>query len=282
MKIKRISLSVCLIITIGYLCCAPSVTANTPDVARPPIGVIDSSIVDIGYSEREILHYNVSWSGGIKIGELRLEKNCLDEENDIYEIRASITTKGGAVHYIYPIKDLHVTKVKGARKLPFHYEVWQDEGYSYNAHRVVEYDQEKHFVSYMKNKKKEGDFQLSGEVNNEFSSFFNSRLMDFTLNKPFIVPTFADKKRVDVAVYPQGRKEFKDTVLGNVSTVEIMPVMQFKGLYDKKGDTIIWYTDDKCRVPVEIKSKIVIGSLTAKLKKYENTNCDLYPEKYRK
>lgn len=276
MKMNHYIIAFYLVIVSCFLWCGPSVLANAPDDSRPPLGVIDSSIVDIGYSERELLHYDVSWSGGIKIGELHLEKNCLDRAEDVFEIRAFITTKGGAVHYVYPIRDLHVTKVKGARKLPYHYEVWQDEGYSYNAHRVFEYDQEKHFVSYTKNKKNEGAFQLSGEVNNEFSSFFNSRLMDFTLNKPFVVPTFADKKRVDVAVYPQGRKEFKDTVLGNVSTVEIMPVMQFKGLYDKKGDTIIWYTDDKCRVPVEIKSKIAIGSLTAKLKKYENPTCDLY------
>jgi len=58
--------------------------------------------------------------------------------------------------------------------------------------------------------------------------------------------------------------------------------MTFKGLYDKKGDTVIWYTDDECRVPVLINSKIVIGSLTATLAVYQNSACTLYDQVFRK
>ena len=72
------------------------------------------------------------------------------------------------------------------------------------------------------------------------------------------------------------KKNLEKTSLGSVSAVEVMPIMNFKGLYDKKGDTVIWYTDDKCRIPVLIKSKIVIGSLTAKLAAYENSACSIY------
>jgi len=54
--------------------------------------------------------------------------------------------------------------------------------------------------------------------------------------------------------------------------------MTFKGLYDKKGDTVIWYTDDECRVPVLITSKIVIGSLTARLAAYDNSACTRYKQ----
>ena len=50
-------------------------------------------------------------------------------------------------------------------------------------------------------------------------------------------------------------------------------IMKFKGLYDKDGDTVIWFTDDECRVPVKINSKILIGSLTAELIEYRNSAC---------
>jgi hypothetical protein len=49
--------------------------------------------------------------------------------------------------------------------------------------------------------------------------------------------------------------------------------MDFKGLYEKSGNTILWLTDDKCRVPVEIHSKIVVGSLVAELVGYTNPAC---------
>ena len=266
-------MAVCSVVTAATEPPETDVTA-----AIIPVGSIDQDLVSYGYSGKEILKYDVSWSGGIKIGELRLEMNAIDGVDDGFEIRAFITTKGGAVHLFYPISDLHVTKVQGLEKLPYHYEVWQEEGYSYTAHRLTEFDQETHNVRYTKDGELKAEYQLDGPVNNEFSSFFNSRLMTFDKDKPFLVPTFADKKRVEVAVHPIGNETIKGTILGDVVTTEIMPVMKFKGLYDKKGDTVIWYTNDKCRVPVKINSKIAIGSLTAKLTEYENPSCDIYSQ----
>jgi Protein of unknown function (DUF3108) len=251
---------------------AASVAAKTV-----PYGVIDPTLLPIGYSGREVLHYDVSWTGGIKIGELHLEVNRLEGTADEFEIRATVTTKNGAVDLIYPIKDLHVTKVRGPKRLPYHYEIWQKEGYRYRAHRVLQYNQEGGEIVYMKNNKLEGVFKIDGETNNEFSSFFNSRLMDFPLGGGFIVPTFADKKRVEVMVNAISEQLLEETLLGAVRTVEIMPVMTFKGLYDKRGDTVIWYTNDECRVPVLINSKIIIGSLTAELAAYDNPACSRYP-----
>lgn len=247
---------------------------NTVDI---PLGVVDPGLLPIGYSGQEILFYDVSWTGGIKIGEMSLEVTELPEIEEGYQIKAVVTTKNGAVNLIYPIEDVHVTTVRGPNRLPYHYEIWQKEGYRYKAHRVIEYDQEKGTVRYRKNEKPGREYHIDGETNNEFSSFFNSRLMPFTIGGKFVVPTFADKKRVEVIVHAVGQKKFPATILGPVNTVAIMPVMTFKGLYDKKGDTVIWYTDDECRVPVRITSKIIIGSLTADLSAYANPACKRYP-----
>ena len=107
-------------------------------------------------------------------------------------------------------------------------------------------------------------FPVAGPVYNEFSSFYRTRSMELIPGRSFMVPTFADKKRNEVKVLVKGREDI-DTVFGRVRTVIVMPQMKFKGLYDKNGDTVIWLTDDECRVPVRINSKILIGSLTADL-----------------
>jgi len=261
---------------------AGSVHAGNDRVSLPvhpalSLGIIDPRFAVVGYSGKESFVYNVSWTGGIKIGELHLEIRNLPEVKEGYEIKARITTKNGALNFIYPIEDVHVTRVRGAEKLPYYYEVWQKEGFKYRAHRIIEYDQKTGHILYRKNDKLEGEYQVDGPTNNEFSAFFNSRLMSFDVGGQFVVPTFADKKRVEVVVNAVSKKRFDRTVIGPVTTVEIMPVMTFKGLYDKKGDTVIWYTDDECRVPVRINSKILIGSLTAELAAYENPACKLYP-----
>ncbi len=270
-----------LIVALLLLSCGIEACAVTDSVksGHPALnlGVIDPRLLPIGYSGSEKFVYDISWSGGIKIGELHLDINALPEVDDGFEIRAFVTTQGSAMDLIYPVADLHVTKVRGLKKLPYHYEVWQKEGYKYQAHRVIEYDQEKGYIRYMKNNKLEGEYLIDGETNNEFSSFFNSRLMTLNIGSQFVVPTFADKKRIEVLVQIITEKELDETIIGPVSTVEIMPIMTFRGLYDKTGDTVIWYTNDECRVPVLINSKIMIGSLTAKLTAYSNPACKLYP-----
>lgn len=251
--------------------------AGANDPKTPQYGIIDPDLQAIGYSGKENLVYDVSWTGGIKIGELHLQISAVPDTDDAYEIRATVTTKNAAIDLIYPIKDVHVTRVRGPKRLPYHYEIWQKEGRNYQAHRVIEFNQETGEIKYTKNEKLDKVYQVEGETNNEFSSFFNSRLMDFPLGGGFIVPTFADEKRVEVVVNAVQLKHFDETLIGSVSTMEIMPIMNFKGLYDKKGDTTIWYTNDECRVPVVINSKIIIGSLTAELTAYENPACTRYP-----
>jgi len=241
-----------------------------------PVGVIDEDLVVIGYSGHEKLSYDVSYTGGIKIGELHLQIDALPGRDDAYKIEALVTTQNGMFSLLYPINDKHVTLVQGSEKLPYQSEIWQKEGYSYTSHKLIEFDQKNGTIRNMKNGKIDHEYIVDGKVNNEFSSFFNSRLMPFEIGKKFIVPTFADKKRVRVVVHAVKKIDFKKTYLGDVQTVEIMPIMTFKGLYDKKGDTVIWYTDDECRVPVRINSKILIGSLTADLTHYENSACARY------
>ena len=89
------------------------------------------------------------------------------------------------------------------------------------------------------------------------------------------MPTFADKKLNEVKVDVKGREEI-DSPFGRVTTLVVQPLMKFKGLFDKDGDTVIWMTDDNCRVPVRINSKILIGSLTAELTSYSNPGCERY------
>lgn len=252
-----------------------------PDKMHPAeralLGIIDPRLLPIGYCGQEKLVYDISWTGGLKIGELYLNVNALPGTKDDFEIRARVTTKNGAINLIYPVEDLHVTKVRGEKRLPYHYEVWQREGFNYRAHRMLDYNQDTGYIRYMKNDRLEGEYHVGGEINNEFSSFFNSRLMAFDIGEQFVVPTFADKRRVEVVVHAVSLKRLDKTILGPVETVAIMPIMNFKGLYDKKGDTVIWYTNDECRVPVRVNSKIVIGSLTADLTEYVNPACTRYP-----
>ena len=55
----------------------------------------------------------------------------------------------------------------------------------------------------------------------------------------------------------------------NVATLVIEPVLaEGTGLFVKEGRLKIWLTDDARRIPVRLKSKVAIGSVTAELESY--------------
>jgi hypothetical protein len=246
------------------------------DPATLPFGEIVPHIAEVAYSGGEKFKYDVSWTGGLKIGELYLEIKAVENQAETYEIYARVTTDNGIFNYIYPVKDTHITMVRGEERLPFHYEIWQKEGRNYEAHKVITYDQKTGKIVKKKNENKSREFKVKGTTHNEFSSFFGSRVMALEVGNPFKVPTFADNHRNEVVVAPKKETRIKNTAIGTVDTVEVTPIIKFKGLYDKQGDTVIWYTNDECRVPVLINSKIVIGSLTSTLVSYENPSCKRY------
>ncbi len=78
-----------------------------------------------------------------------------------------------------------------------------------------------------------------------FPAFFITRALRLKKEVQQIIPSFVDKKRHKVAVKVFG-KEQKEAMFGPRNTIKVMPKMNFKGLYDKDGDTVFWLTDDAC------------------------------------
>lgn len=238
-----------------------------------PYGVMDPLKMHHAYKGAEKLHYEIAYTGGIKLGELRLEVSRLAGTDDSFELYTLVTTEDSVFNLIYPVRDIHITTVSGEKRYPLSYEVWQKEGYNYEAHKLTTYDQQSGMIHYQREGSDPVKYTVVTPVHNEFSSFFASRVMKYEVGSSFLVPTFADKKRAEVEVQVQEKVFFEDTAVGPVGTLKISPVLTFKGLYDKRGDTTIWYTDDNCRVPVQITSKLAIGSVTATLLLYENPAC---------
>jgi uncharacterized protein DUF3108 len=251
--------------------CLP-IGASVLEAASYPEGKIVDTVVHAMYQGGEKLLYRVFWSGGIKIGELQMEIIKVEGKDSDFELRATVTDSG-LFHFFYPVKDSFTTRVQGEKRLPFKYEVIQKEGRSYRATRHTEYDQKTGRIRYQKNDQEPVFYKVEGEVHNEFSSFFFTRILDLEPDRPVVVPTFADGKRHEVVVRTAAETRIENTIRGDVNVLPVTPVMRFKGLYDKDGDTVFWLTNDQCRIPVRIQSKILVGSLTAELVSYINPYC---------
>jgi hypothetical protein len=63
------------------------------------------------------------------------------------------------------------------------------------------------------------------------------------------------------------RRESISTPAGKFNTIAVEPKMLAGGLFRDEGDLTIWYTDDARHIPVQIKSDLKIGSITAALRR---------------
>ena len=277
MKTTVLATSLFTLLAIGLCGIAYANEAEGVDESvQLPYGKIDESLLEVSYAGTEKFAYSVAWVGGMELGRIEMGISTIPGKEDAYSLDALVTTEGSFMNKIYPIYDTYTTWVSGKQRLPYYYEVHQKEGRGYEAVRKTRYYQELGAVHFRKNDNPIEKYRVNGKIHNEFSAFFSSRVMNLEVGNSFRISTFADKKENDVAVIPLAVETAKDTLFGDVEVVKVTPILKFKGLYDKSGDTTIWYTNDECRVPVLIKTKIVLGSAVAKLRSYENPLCPKY------
>ena len=267
-----------LVVTPALALSPPPAVSKVP--ARFPVHELQPEQVlpqtmDIIFSGQERMRYEVRWTGGLEIGNIEVSITPDKEQKDGFNIEAHVKSTGTLDSW-YPVDDHFRCLVVGKMKLPMLYTVRQQEGKKDRiTNRVTNYNQAAKVVKYRKNKQKEELYSMTGTSYNEVSAYIISRALNFaaaSAENPLIVPTFADKSRHEVKVKLLGREQ-RDTVFGKISTLKVEPVMKFKGLYDKTGSTVLWLTDDRCRVPVELRTSLVIGSLVARISGYSNPAC---------
>ena len=61
------------------------------------------------------------------------------------------------------------------------------------------------------------------------------------------------------------RREKIALPLGTFETIVVKPLMKSEGIFSRKGDILIWLTDDAKHIPVQMQTKVVVGSITATL-----------------
>lgn len=67
-------------------------------------------------------------------------------------------------------------------------------------------------------------------------------------------------------------KEQVSVPAGTFNCIIVEPIIIKGGLFKSEGSIYVWLTDDNLRIPVKVKTKIVIGSIDAVLTAFEGVN----------
>ncbi len=118
------------------------------------------------------------------------------------------------------------------------------------------------YIDHLKGAKKK--YKIPEQVHDPLSAFFKIKGMPLEVGKSVYINIFDSKKlwRVEVKVL---KKERITVPAGTFDTVKIQPMMKSEGIFDSKGNIYIWLSDDERRIPVKVRSKITIGSMTVLL-----------------
>lgn len=216
----------------------------------------------------ERLQYDLTWTG-IKAGESVMEVK--DDGQNIQIVSKATSAKWVSV--FYHVEDLVVTTLKKGRSkdfgenfigTPYSYRLKIKEG-KHRRDKEMTFDYEAKKVKYVNHLDKETvESEIGPSTMDALSSLYFVRGIPLEVGKPLYVEVYDSKKlyKIEVQVL---KKETIETSLGEFKTILVKPIMKSEGIFNKKGDILIWLTDDEKRVPVLIKTKVAVGSIKATL-----------------
>jgi len=99
-------------------------------------------------------------------------------------------------------------------------------------------------------------------------AFYFVRTQYLETGMPIDMINHDNKKIYDLRVYIQ-RKERVKVGAGEFDCIMVEPQLKGDAVFQQKGKLWVWLTDDELKIPVKMKSKAFIGSITSNLVKIE-------------
>ncbi len=220
------------------------------------------------FSIPEKLHYDLTWEG-IKTGEAELE---VRQTGDIIQL-ISKADSSPLASLFYRVEDLVISTIKkGGNKgpgegfigEPYDYRIIIREGRQRRNKEFIMNPGAKKvtYINYLAKEKKE--FSINKSTLDPLSSFYYVRTLPLEVGKSVFVDVF-DSKKLYKAEIQVLKREVIETSAGTFKTLLIKPIVRSEGIFFRKGDILIWLTDDNRKLPVMLETKVGIGTVKATL-----------------
>ncbi|MBK7632125.1 MAG: DUF3108 domain-containing protein [Ignavibacteriales bacterium] len=164
----------------------------------------------------------------------------------------------------FKVRDRYETYIDVEGIFPWRFEQHIREG-NYSRDFSAFFDQRKG-----KAKTSGGEFDIPKYVNDIVSAFFYARTLDYSglkVGDRIPLKNFYKDKVYDLDVVYHG-KETIEVEAGKFDCIIVEPLVQEGGLFKNEGSIMIWLTNDEAKIPVRVKTKVVVGSINSDLTGY--------------
>jgi len=226
----------------------------------------DSQVIElvpgfVGFGQGEKLVYSVQY-GIVNAGEASLEIRNIAQINgvDCYRIVSNARTND-VFSLFFTVRDRFESFMDTTELYSLRYEKHVREG-RFRRDSAVDFDQRAHIA---KTDKKE--IPIAPRTQDVLSALFYVRTLPLEVGQLVSFANHTDGKNYPLVVKVL-REETVTVDAGTFACLVVEPILRGPAIFTQKGRLTVWLTNDRYRIPVLMKSKVVIGSVAAVLKEY--------------
>lgn len=265
MKLKSILLfTVAMLFTAGFVRAEDSLKS----------GGNFRSIPQNAFTAGEKLNFEINY-GFITAGNAIMEISPVYQNingRDAYDISVRINSSS-SFEWVYKVEDLYKCYLDKDGLFPWRFEQHIHEGNFKKDFEAI-FDHEngkvKAYTGDKDPKKFEGEYDIPMYVHDILSAFYFARTLDYSgmsNGQTVQLQNFYDDKVHPLNVKYLGKEEI-DVPAGEFRCIKVEPMVVEGGLFKSEGSIIVWLTDDERKMPVLVKTKVLVGSMDVELTSY--------------
>lgn len=246
-------------VEIGIVHAATDSTKTVANATDDPIG---RYVDNIAFGVGEKLSFDINY-GFINAGTASMEVSRLIEyeARPCYQI-VTLANSNSFFSSFYKVEDRAESIVDAIGLFSWRFEKNLREG-SYRSDRQYSFDQRNHFTVY-----KEDTIEVAPYVQDALSILYYLRTQELKVGTSMYIDNFVDGRKFSTEVKVL-EKETIEVEAGTFDCLLVEPIMQSVGVFKHEGSLKVWLTDDRLKLPVLMKSKVLVGSISAELTGYE-------------
>jgi hypothetical protein len=234
--------------------------------------VVDSLLpVSVPFGEGEKLVYSVQY-GIINAGEASLEIRNISMFDSIpcYNIVSNARTND-VFSVFFKVRDRFMSLMDTTNLVSVRYEKNIREG-KFRRNESVVFDQREHRAIY-----KDKEVPIAPRTQDVLTSMYYIRTLPLAPGQNIALANHTDGKNYPLLIKVL-KRERVTVEAGTFDCLVVEPFLRGPAIFQQKGRVTVWVTDDQYRIPVLVKSKVVIGSVSGVLTSYKLANKFSYDE----
>ena len=249
-------------VEVGIAEAAAGLSGESQNAEAAEEDTSDRFVDNFSFGVGEKLKFDINY-GFINAGYATMEvKRLIEYESRPCYLIETTANSNSFFSTFYKVRDRIESVVDAMGMFSWRFEKNLREG-GYSADRMYSFDQRNHFAHY------KGDtLAVPPFTQDAISTLYYARTQPMEVGKSIYMSSFVDGEQYELEVRII-KRETISVKAGTFDCLVVEPMTNSVGVFKNEGRLTVWLTDDYLKMPVLMKSKILVGSISAELTDYE-------------